>query len=121
MGFPRCYGSKDVETVQETTRASSQRRVRGNATILGRGGTSGDLPLSWRKAEEMKSANVFLGRFLFVVMTTFFFGTEGVSASHEFIISEQAVGQAEAEALLTFRIEEVVEHRSPSVCAVVRE
>ncbi len=73
-------------------------------------------PLSWRKAEEMKGAKVSVGGVLFVMVTTLFFDTAGAFTSHVPIINEGAVGQAEAEALLTFRIEEVVECQLPSRC-----
>jgi hypothetical protein len=67
--------------------------------------------------EEMKKETVFVRVFLLVAMTRFFFGTPDVFASHESIINEPAAGQTEAEELLTFRIGEVIERRSPSRCA----
>jgi hypothetical protein len=63
----------------------------------------------------MKKVNVCVGGFLLV--TTSFFGTVRAFTLHESIMNERALGQAQAEALLTFRIEEVVERPSPSDCA----
>jgi hypothetical protein len=66
--------------------------------------------------KEMKKEKVFVRVFLFVAMTRFFFGTPGLFASHESILNGHAAGQTEAEELLTFRIGEVIERRSPSRC-----
>jgi hypothetical protein len=63
----------------------------------------------------MNSGTVSVGWILFVVAAPFCFGTVG--ASPESITNTHTVEQAEAESLLTFRIEEVVVLRSPSDCA----
>lgn len=65
----------------------------------------------------MKMGKVSVKAILFVMMTTSFFGTGGAFASHEVTMNEHARDQAEAEDLLTFRIDEVVERQSPSRCA----
>lgn len=65
----------------------------------------------------MMKEPVFVKAFPFVAMTIFFFGVPDVFASHESIMNEWAAGQTEAEELLTFRIGEVLERRSPSLCA----
>jgi hypothetical protein len=65
----------------------------------------------------MNSGTVSLGWIFFVVAVPFCFGTVGAFASPESISNTHTVGQADAESLLTVRIEDVVVLQSPSDCA----
>ncbi len=64
----------------------------------------------------MERGKVSVGGILFVMMTTPSLGAVDAFASQEFIMNQRARDQAEAEELLTFRIE-AVELQSASRCA----
>lgn len=65
----------------------------------------------------MKKKTACVRVFLCVAIMRFVCGPSDVFASHESIVNVHAAGQADAEELLTFRIEEVLERRVPSRCA----